>query len=161
MKRTPVEKKPIDPQRIRSLPKGGFSWIDRRFVRDGFLVDLPCEAILLYLFLVAVSDADGLSFYADPTVTRLLKLNAEALTQARFWLEKASLVLYRYPLYQVLALPSQRVVPRAATRSAAAPTPRVGPVARGDGEPMSVQEFFALLGQKRLPLEHEREGGES
>ena len=157
MKRTRVEKKPIDPQRIRCLPKEGFSWIDRRFVRDGFLEDLRREAILVYLFLVAVSDAQGLSFYADPSVARLLKLNAEELTQARFWLEKADLVLYRYPLYQVLPLPSMRVAPRPVRPPATSPTPMPAPAAREASNLMSLQEFFARLGRERLNGERQIE----
>ena len=102
-----IKKEPIDPTRLRKVPREGFSWIDRRFVRGGFTDELPGEAILLYLFLMAVSDLHGLSFYADPTVCRILKLNAEQVTQARARLVTAELILYRYPLYQVLALPEK------------------------------------------------------
>lgn len=145
-----MEKKPIDSQRLRCLPKAGFSWIDRRVVRDGFLEDLPPEAILLYFFLVAVSDAQGLSFYADPTVTRLLKLDAEVLTQSRFWLQKANLVTYRYPLYQVLALPPQRValnVP-AHPSSSTAPRRKPAPTPGGEDKPISFRDFVALLARE-------------
>jgi uncharacterized protein GlcG (DUF336 family) len=69
-----VKKIPIDPGRVRGIPPDGFSWIDRRFVRDGCIHRLPPEAILLYFFLAAVSDAQGLSFYADPTIGKILKL---------------------------------------------------------------------------------------
>lgn len=157
MKRTPVEKKPIDPQRIRCLPREGFSWIDRRFVREGFLEDLPRDAILLYFFLVAVSDSEGLSFYADPTVQRLLKLDAQELTHARFWLQKAALVLYAYPLYQVLSLPSQRVAPKKPTASS---TSTSAHATSRNGDAISFQEFFALLQRDRLNGEHRR-GGEA
>jgi len=103
-----VKKEPIDSARLRVLPRDGFSWIDRRFVRDGFIELLPSEAILLYFFLVAVSDAQGLSFYADPTVGKLLKVSPEELSQARARLIAADLILYRYPIYQVLRLPPKR-----------------------------------------------------
>ncbi len=141
MKRKHVEKRPIDPRRIRRIPKEGFSWIDRRFVRQGFIEELPRETILLYLFLVTVSDAKGLSFYADPTISRLLKLSAEELSQARSRLREAELALYRHPLYQVLPLPLRRADAKVTT----APTSAAGP--RG-GEPMSLQEFFALVDGK-------------
>ena len=143
MKRKHVEKRPIDPRRIRRIPKEGFSWIDRRFVRQGFIEELPRETILLYLFLVTVSDAKGLSFYADPTISRLLKLSAEELSQARSRLREAELALYRHPLYQVLPLPLRRADAKVTT----APTSAAGP--RG-GEPMSLQEFFALVDGKVL-----------
>ena len=59
-------------------------------------------------YLVAVSDAQGLSFYADPTVGKLLKVSPEELSQARARLIAADLILYRYPIYQVLRLPPKR-----------------------------------------------------
>jgi hypothetical protein len=102
-----VKKEPIDPARLRIVPRGGFSWIDRRFVREGFVDRLSGEAILLYFFLVAVSDARGLSFYADPTLAKILKLDQDDLTRARAFLLGAGLVLYRYPLYQVLPVPER------------------------------------------------------
>ncbi len=142
MKRKPVEKRPIDPRRIRRIPKEGFSWIDRRFVRQRFIEELPRETILLYLFLATVSDAKGLSFYADPTISRLLKLNAEELSQARSRLREAELALYRYPLYQVLPLPAACANARSSPRTSPPPT-----LARG-GEPMSLREVFALLGRQ-------------
>ncbi len=102
-----IKKEPIDPARLRSVPRGGFSWIDRRFVREGFIERLAGEAILLYFFLVAVSDARGLSFYADPTAGKILKLDQGDLTRARAYLIAAGPILYRYPLYQVLPLPEK------------------------------------------------------
>lgn len=150
MKRKHVEKRPIDPQRIRRIPKEGFSWIDRRFVRQGFIEELPRETILLYLFLTTVSDAKGLSFYADPTILRLLKLNAEELSQARSRLRHAELVLYRYPFYQVLPLPEERAVIPSSPAPSPAPT-----LARG-GEPMSLREVFALLGRQGQDAECRR-----
>ena len=47
--------------RIRHLPKEGWSWIDRRFVREKAR-DLDRDSILLYFFLAAVGDKHGLSF---------------------------------------------------------------------------------------------------
>lgn len=102
-----VNKEPIDPARIRTVPREGFSWIDRRFVREGFIDRLPGEAILLYFFLTAVSDAQGLSFYADPTMGKLLKLDAESLLQSRSRLAAADLILYRHPIFQVLPVPEK------------------------------------------------------
>ena len=103
-KKLTVTKGPIDPARILVIPPEGFSWIDRRFIREGFIAGLPREAIVLYFFLVAVSDPRGLSFYAEPTIGKLLKLTLEELTQARERLIGKDLILYRYPIYQVLPL---------------------------------------------------------
>lgn len=131
-----VKKKPIDHERIRSVPAEGFSWIDRRFIRGGFIEPLAPQAILLYFFLVAVSDARGLSFYADPTILKLLKLDAQELSQARARLVSAELILYEYPLYQVLPLPPKvkdlRRISSAASR------------ARRGGDPSSLSELLEL-----------------
>lgn len=138
MKRARIEKRPIDPERLRRLPPEGFSWIDRRFVRHGFLEALPRDAILLYFFLVAVADAEGLSFYSDPTASRLLELDREELSRARARLIAAELILYRQPLYQVLALPALR-------RRSSSTASRSSPASPRGGEAMSIAEFFATL----------------
>ena len=131
-----VKKVPIDPGRVREIPSEGFSWIDRRFVREGFIDRLPGEAILLYFFLTAVSDAQGLSFYADPTIGKILKLDPENLSQSRARLIGADLIAYRYPLYQVLELPREIKGP---------PKPPPGPSSIGilrGGEPMALGEIL-------------------
>lgn len=102
-------KRVLDPQRLRKI-EGSFSWIDHRFVTGGFLRDLSALEILLYLFLVAVSDRNGLSFYHDDRIANLLKIDLPALGQAREGLVLRSLLAYQPPLYQVLSLPPQPVI---------------------------------------------------
>ncbi len=102
-------KRVLDPQRLRKI-EGSFSWIDHRFVTGGFLRDLSTLEILLYLFLVAVSDRNGLSFYHDDRIATLLKIDLAALGQARDGLVLRSLVAYQPPLYQVLSLPPRPVI---------------------------------------------------
>jgi hypothetical protein len=92
------------PDRVRKI-EGSFSWIDHRFVTEGFLQDLSMVEILLYFFLVAVSDRHGLSFYHDDRMASLLKIDLPALGKAREALVKRSLLAYEPPLYQVLSLP--------------------------------------------------------
>ena len=62
-----IHKRILVPGRMRRRPTDGWSWIDRRFVRD-FAPRLSHEAIVLYYFLAAVADKDGLSFYHDATI---------------------------------------------------------------------------------------------
>ncbi len=97
------------PERVRKI-EGSFGWIDHRFITGGFLRDLSTLEILLYLFLVAVSDRNGLSFYHDDRIASLLKIDLSALGQAREGLALRSLVAYQPPLYQVLSLPPQPVM---------------------------------------------------
>jgi len=100
----------IDPERIRKID-GSFSWIDHRFISGRFIHDLSREEILIYLFLVAASDRQGLSFYHDDRICSLLKIDLAALGEARQLLSERSLLAWRPPVYQVLSLPTQPVTP--------------------------------------------------
>ena len=102
-------KRVLHPERLRKI-EGSFSWIDHRFITGGFLRDLSTLEILLYLFLVAVSDRNGLSFYHDDRMASLLKIDLPALGQAREGLVLRSLLAYESPLYQVLSLPPRLVM---------------------------------------------------
>ena len=113
MNRVPlVEKRLLDPVRVRTL-RDGFSWIDRRFVRDGLIDRLSSEEILLYLFLVCVADGRGLSYYGDRRVAATLKIPVAQLAAIRSRLIERGLIAYEAPLYQVLELPSAAPRPRA------------------------------------------------
>lgn len=105
------EKRLLDRSRVRRI-KDGFSWIDRRFVRDGWAERLGREAVLVYLFLVAVADKDGLSFWGDVRVAGTLKIPIDALSRARDELVREGLVAYERPLYQVLDLTPRAPAPR-------------------------------------------------
>jgi len=61
-------------------------------------------ALALYLFLVTVADADGLSWYSEATLCRQLSWSGPQLQIARAELQQAALIAYRKPLYQVLDL---------------------------------------------------------
>lgn len=99
-----MQKKTLRPERLRSVP-AQFSWIDQRLVRDNYLRHGQPAAWALYLVLVSVADAKGLSYYSDATLSRLLRLDPVELSRARAQLVAADLVAYQSPLYQVLALP--------------------------------------------------------
>ena len=101
---------PLVPERKRRIP-GRFSWIDHRLVRDGYLRGLSAQAQALYLFLVTVSDADGLSWYSESSACRHLGCDEPSLRRARSELVDAQLVAYRNPLSQVLGLDPLREGP--------------------------------------------------
>jgi len=101
-------KRLLFPDRVRKI-EGSFSWLDHRFVTGGFLRDLSTLEILLYLFLVAVSDRNGLSFYHDDRIATLLKIDLPALGQAKEGLIRRSLIAYDSSLYQVLSLPPKPI----------------------------------------------------
>lgn len=94
-------------ERLRRVPSQ-FSWIDHRLVRDKHISRCSVQALALYLFLVAVCDGEGLSYYSDPSLCRLLPLDESALARARQELIAACLIAYQRPLYQVLSLEAPR-----------------------------------------------------
>lgn len=98
-----VIKRVLRPERLRRVPCQ-FSWVDQRLLRDGYLERCDALALALYLLLVTVADAQGLSYYGDATICRLLSLDSEQLARARRDLIAVGLIAYQQPLYQVLAL---------------------------------------------------------
>ena len=107
-----TEKRVLVPARLRRPPATGWSWVDRRFLREHGDY-LSREAVLLYLFFAAVADRHGLSFYSDHTLTSRLRLSQPVLEQAREELLARDLIAHQLPLVQVLSLPSPGVSRRA------------------------------------------------
>jgi hypothetical protein len=106
-----MKKVPILPDRIRRVPRH-FSWIDHRLVRDRYIDGCSHTASALYLFLVTVGDAKGLSYYADATISQRLSMDQTALNEARNNLIRIGLIAWQKPLYQVLALDIEKPAPR-------------------------------------------------
>jgi hypothetical protein len=98
-----VVKRVLCRERLRQVPTQ-FSWIDHRLVRDKHICRCSVQALALYLLLVTVCDGEGLSYYSDDTLARLLRLDHGALARARQELITTRLIAYQRPLYQVLAL---------------------------------------------------------
>jgi hypothetical protein len=99
-----IPKRILVPARLRRPPATGWSWMDRRFVRER-MDHLSCDAVLLYFFLAAVADKHGLSFYGDGTLAALLRMSLPALVQARDELLVHDLIAHEEHLTQVLSLP--------------------------------------------------------
>ena len=103
-----IHKRILVAERLRRPPATGWSWVDRRFLREHG-DQLSREAVLLYLFLAAVADRHGLSFYSDHTLTSRLRLPLQVLEQARQELLDRDLIAHQLPLIQVLSLPTPGV----------------------------------------------------
>ena len=128
-------REPIVPQRRRRIPPQ-FSWVDHRLVREGHVQGRSAPALALYLFLVTVADAEGMSWYSEVALCRHLSWNGLELQSARDELQQAGLIAYREPLYQVLDL-SPVVVSDASS-------------SRRGGEAVSVGEILShMLGGER------------
>ena len=121
-----IKKRVLCPEQLRHVPPQ-FSWIDHRLVRDRHIAGRSAEALALYLFLVTVADGQGLSYYSDAGIGKLLPLDGPALARARQELIRARLIAYEKPLYQVLSLDQ--------------PVPRSGPA----------QSLGQILRQMELP----------
>ena len=105
-----MPQKPIlIPARLRRPPPTGWSWVDRRFIRE-HMAYLSREAVLLYFFLSAVADKHGLSFYADGTLALQLRMALSTLVEARDELLARDLIAHEVRFTQVLSLlpPRQR-----------------------------------------------------
>jgi hypothetical protein len=98
-----IRKRVLCPEQLRQVPPQ-FSWIDHRLVRDRHVVGRSAEALALYLFLVTVADGQGLSYYSDTGIGKVLPLDGPALARARQELIRTRLIAYEKPLYQVLSL---------------------------------------------------------
>jgi len=104
-------KRVLRAERLRRVPTQ-FSWIDQRLVRDRHLERCSLEALGLYLVLVTVADAQGLSYYGEASLGRLLSMPAPRLAAARAELIGLDLIAYERPLYQVLSLETAVATPR-------------------------------------------------
>jgi len=96
-------KRVLRPERLRRVPTQ-FSWVDQRLVREGHFERCGVDALGLYLVLVTVADAQGLSYYGEASLERMLSMPAPRLTAARTELIRLDLIAYERPLYQVLSL---------------------------------------------------------
>jgi hypothetical protein len=96
-------KRVLRPDRLRQVP-AQFSWIDQRLVREGHTERCDVQALALYLVLVIVADAQGLSYYGEVSLARMLSMPAPRLVQARAELMRLDLIAYEAPIYQVLGL---------------------------------------------------------
>jgi len=100
-----ISKEILVPARVRRLPKSDWSWLDRRFLRE-YATGLSGDAVFLYLFLSAVGDKHGLSYYSDTSLALKLRTSEQSIVKARGELLMLDLVAYRNPLVQVLSLPA-------------------------------------------------------
>ncbi len=99
-------KKILVQDRIRKI-NGGFSFIPMRFLTGGFLEALPQKELLLYFFLVIVSDRNGLSYYSYDRICTVLEMDIEDYIEARNSLIAKELIAFDGTVFQVLELPEK------------------------------------------------------
>lgn len=108
-----IAKHPINAHRLRKVPNQ-FNWVDHRLVRERHIDKCTHAAAALYLFLVTVADAKGLSYYSDASIMARLSMDEATFEDARDNLIGADLIAFKKPLYQVLSLDMHQTVERAA-----------------------------------------------
>ena len=127
----------LRPERLRQVPEQ-FSWVDQGLVQRHFIDRCEARAAALYLFLVTVADAQGLSYYGESTLAARLHLSSEELVAARAQLIKIELIAYQAPLHQVLALPG--TAPR---------VPAQAPVRKTSDGLVSLAQLLDQMGRRR------------
>lgn len=128
-----IEPRILRPDRLRRIP-AHFSWVDHLLVRDKHIQRCDAKAWALYLFLVTVGNAQGVSWYADPTLANLLSMPESALVEARRQLVANGLIAFAHPIYQVLDLQNWQ------------PYRPVPPILPSKPEPESLREIFQRIG---------------
>ena len=119
--------------RLRTVPPQ-FSWVDQRLLRERYIDQLSHQACALYLFLLTVADAQGLSYYADPSLCQRLSMTSTELHQARQALINTG--LGRLPTPALPGLSPRRSPPRG--------SPSTAPVA-ADDEPVDIKAVFTRI----------------
>jgi replication initiation and membrane attachment protein DnaB len=130
-----MRKQPLCFAKLGKVPEQS-SWVDQRLVRERYIDQLSHEACALYLFLLTVADARGLSYYSEHSLRRRLSMTHPALHQARRELIQLGLLAYDHPLYQVLALDAE-------LRS---PLPQA-PTMTASDTPMAIKDIFKHLAE--------------
>ena len=133
-------KRVLRPERLRHVPEQ-FSWVDQALVQRHFIDRCEARAAALYLFLVTVADAQGLSYYGESALTARLHLSSEELVAARAQLIDVELIAYQAPLYQVLALPGT-----------AARVPAQAPVRNSSDGAVKLAQLLDQMGRRRAQL---------
>lgn len=107
-----IPRRVLVPSRVRRPPATGWSWVDRRFLRE-HVAYLSREATLLYFILCAVADKHGMSFYGDGTLAVMLHVPLSVLVSARDELLARDLIAHEARFTQVLSLlpPLKRPAP--------------------------------------------------
>ena len=96
------------PERTRQI-SGGFSFIQHRFLLDGFLENLKTAELCLYFFLVIAGDRNGVSWYGYDRICSMLRMDLNLYLDARNGLIDKDLVAFDGHRFQVLSLPEKPV----------------------------------------------------
>ena len=97
---------PLEPRRVR-YPRGAYGWVDLKVVTSGVLERVGSEAAFTYLFLCAVGNTQGVSFWSTVRMARTLGLALGAVEAAVQKLQDAGLIATNGRVIQVLPLETE------------------------------------------------------
>jgi len=83
------------PDRVRTLNRVAFGWLDARLHHDGWLRAMTPQALAVYAFLCLAADRRGVSFYRRDRIARELGLDDAELSSTLTRLRELDLVAYR------------------------------------------------------------------
>lgn len=96
-----------------------YSIVDHQILHGGYFRRLSHEALVLYLFLVVVSDREGKSYWAQKTIIEVLRMSPSIFVGAAKELIAEKLITHSKPYFWINNLePSegQRPIPELFTR---------------------------------------------
>jgi hypothetical protein len=140
-------KRVLRPDRLRRVP-AQFSWVDQALVQRGLIDRCEASSAALYLFLVTVADARGLSYWGSAALVRRLHMDEPGLAAARAQLIALDLIAYEPPLYQVLAL-SSAAPAREAAPSLSSRSPSSSPATPRSTTALSLADLLGQLERRR------------
>ncbi len=105
--KTRIGRRPICPDRVRSIAGNGFAFVPNRFLHGGFFAALNVDELVLYFALVLAGDRNGLSFYHYDSLCSLLGMRVERYVAARNELISLDLIAFDGTRFQVLSLPAR------------------------------------------------------
>jgi hypothetical protein len=153
--------------RIRTVERP-FGWVPCRMLTNGTIASMSPDERQLYLVLALAADRQGISFYGDRRIRRILGCDQHELELARHALMARELLAYDGATYQLLPLPRDAEATAGAShdRPAATASPTNGalrptdparrPISSSDqrtdlGSPESVRHILRdLLGPERF-----------
>jgi len=101
-----MNKNVLESERVRKI-NGSFAFIEHRFLRDGFFESITHNELLLYFFLVLVSNRKGVSWYGYDKICEILQWMPQDYIEARNGLIDKDLIAFSGCVFQVLELPEK------------------------------------------------------
>src|SRR5579863_8773160 len=104
-RRRSMRVQPLEPRRVR-YPRGAYGWVDLKVVTSGVLEEVGPDAAFTYLFLCAVGNMQGVSFWSRQRMAQTLGLSPDSVEVAIQKLRERDLVAANGKAVQVLPLPA-------------------------------------------------------